>query len=230
MPSQTPPQNNLHRRSSNATHRTDIAGTLVAAIGGPAAKVAGLVARPLPLGEMARVVAQLGCDRGLHQHVPLRVQSVPVVGGVNALVDTAMLSYIYTYIAKPEPNQVRSTHVSDMYTGMCPYAPGHQEPGHEVRALAKCHIPRKGVNDINIMHEPLCARSPQSCLEKRRLQVRVETNENPRERKGRWWGGSWWRNHLGPGGMGAGLCCGVACSRTFHKLLCMHASQCRYTH
>ena len=46
--------------------------------------------RALPLGEMARVVALLGCDRGLHQHVPLRVQSVPVVGGVNVLVDTAM--------------------------------------------------------------------------------------------------------------------------------------------
>ena len=69
---------------------TDVAVTLVAGIGGPAAGVAGLVARPLPLGEMARVVAQLGCDRGLHQHVPLRVQSVPVVGGVNVLVDTAM--------------------------------------------------------------------------------------------------------------------------------------------
>ena len=68
---------------------TDVAVTLVAAIG-PAAEVAGLVARPLPLGEMARVVSQLGCDRGLHQHVPLRVQSVPVVGGVNVLVDTAM--------------------------------------------------------------------------------------------------------------------------------------------
>ena len=39
---------------------------------------------------MARVVAQLGCDRGLHQHVSLTVQSVPVVGGVNVLVDTAM--------------------------------------------------------------------------------------------------------------------------------------------
>ena len=69
---------------------TDAAVTLVAGIGGPAADVAGLVARPLPLGEMARVVAQLGCDRSLHQHVPLRVQSVPVVGGVNLLVDTAM--------------------------------------------------------------------------------------------------------------------------------------------
>ena len=69
---------------------TDVAVTMVAGIGGPAAEVAGLVARPLPLGEMARVVAQLGCDRGLHQHVPLRVQSVPVVGGVNVLVDTAM--------------------------------------------------------------------------------------------------------------------------------------------
>ena len=69
---------------------TDVAVTLVAGLGGPAAEVAGLVARPLPLGEMARVVAQLGCDRGLDQHVPLRVQSVPVVGGVNVLVDTAM--------------------------------------------------------------------------------------------------------------------------------------------
>ena len=59
-------------------------------MGGPAAEVAGLVARPLPLGEMARVVAQLGRDRGLHQHVPLRVRSVPAVGGVNVLVDTAM--------------------------------------------------------------------------------------------------------------------------------------------
>ena len=69
---------------------TDVAVAMVAEIGGPAADVAGLVARPLPLGAMARVVAQLGSDRGLHQHVPLRVQSVPVVGGVNVLVDTAM--------------------------------------------------------------------------------------------------------------------------------------------
>ena len=68
---------------------TDVAVTLVAGIGGPAAEVAGLLARPLPLGEMARVVAQLGCDRGLHQHVPLRVQSVPVVRDVNFLVDMA---------------------------------------------------------------------------------------------------------------------------------------------
>ena len=34
--------------------------------------------------------AQLGCDHGLNQRVPLRGQSVPVVGGVNNLVDTAM--------------------------------------------------------------------------------------------------------------------------------------------
>ena len=39
---------------------TDVAVTLVAGIGGPGVKVAGLVARPLPLGELARVVAQLG--------------------------------------------------------------------------------------------------------------------------------------------------------------------------
>ena len=69
---------------------TDVAVTLVAGIGGPVAEVADLVARPLPLGELARVVAQLGCDCGLHQQVPLRVQSVSVVGGVNVLVETAM--------------------------------------------------------------------------------------------------------------------------------------------
>ena len=60
---------------------------------------------------VARVVAQLGCDRGLHQHVPLRVQSVPVVGGVNVLVDTAMYmissmhnnhTYIHTYNTRPQ--------------------------------------------------------------------------------------------------------------------------------
>ena len=69
---------------------TDVAVTLVAAIGGPAAEVAGLAASPLRLGELDRVVAQLGCVRRLHQHMPLRVQSVPPVGGVNVLVDTAM--------------------------------------------------------------------------------------------------------------------------------------------
>ena len=43
---------------------TDVAVTLVAGIGGPVAEVAGLVARPLPLGEMARVVALgPGCRR-----------------------------------------------------------------------------------------------------------------------------------------------------------------------
>ena len=64
----------------------------------PAAEAAGLVARPLPLVELARAVAQLGWDHGLHQHVPLRVQSVPVVGGGNLIVDTAMSSYFYAYI------------------------------------------------------------------------------------------------------------------------------------
>ena len=48
---------------------TDGAVTLVSGIGGPSAELAGLVAHPLPLGETARVVAQLGCDRGLHQRV-----------------------------------------------------------------------------------------------------------------------------------------------------------------
>ena len=68
---------------------TGVAVTLFAGIGGPAAEMFGLVARPLPLRELARVVA-LGCDHGLQQHVPLRVQSVPIAGGVNVLMDTAM--------------------------------------------------------------------------------------------------------------------------------------------
>ena len=38
----------------------------------------------------AVVAEQAAPHCGLHQHVPLRVQSVPVVGGVNVLVDTAM--------------------------------------------------------------------------------------------------------------------------------------------
>ena len=69
---------------------TDDAVTLVAGICGPAAEVAGLVARPLPLGELARVVAQLGCDHGWHRREPLRVESAAVVEGVNALVEMAM--------------------------------------------------------------------------------------------------------------------------------------------
>ena len=67
-----------------------VAVTLVVGIGSPMAEVAGLVARPLPLGESARVVAQLGCYSGLHRQRPFSVQSVPFVGGVNLLGDTAM--------------------------------------------------------------------------------------------------------------------------------------------
>ena len=61
-------QSNPSCRREVGASWTDVAATLVA----------------------ARVVAQLGCDCGLHHHVPLRVQSVPVVGGVNVLVDTAV--------------------------------------------------------------------------------------------------------------------------------------------
>ena len=66
---------------------SDVAVTLVAGIGGPAAEVAGLVARPLPSG--VGTCGGTACDRGLRQHVPLRLQSVSGVGGVNVLVDTA---------------------------------------------------------------------------------------------------------------------------------------------
>ena len=52
---------------------TDRVITLGAGSGGPAAEGAGLVARPLPLGELALVVALLSCARGLHYDMPLRV-------------------------------------------------------------------------------------------------------------------------------------------------------------
>ena len=69
---------------------TDVAVTLVAGIGGPAAEMSGLVDCPLTLGSWHVWWHSWVVIRGLHQHLPLRVQSVPVVGGVNALVDTAM--------------------------------------------------------------------------------------------------------------------------------------------
>ena len=72
-------------RSEVRASWTDVAVNLVAGIGGQAAEVAALVARPLPMGEMARVVAQLGCDRGLHQHVRLRLPEVSMF-----FLDTAM--------------------------------------------------------------------------------------------------------------------------------------------
>ena len=48
------------------------------------------------LGDLDDVVAQLCSDHGLHQHVPLRVQSIPFVTGFyhNVLVDTAVQQYI----------------------------------------------------------------------------------------------------------------------------------------
>lgn len=46
-------------------------------IRGPAAEVAGLVARPLPSGELARVVARLGCDRGLGRKPAARTAAQP---------------------------------------------------------------------------------------------------------------------------------------------------------
>ena len=55
--------------------------------------------RPLPLAELARVVAKLGFDHGLYQRVLQRVQSVPVVGAVNVLGRTAASTYMHhTYI------------------------------------------------------------------------------------------------------------------------------------
>ena len=93
---------------------TGVAVTLVAGLGGPAAEVAGLVARPLPLGELARVVAQLGCDRGLHQHVPLRVESRLSEVSMSLWIRLCNHSYIHTYmhthihqraVAGPHPTQ-----------------------------------------------------------------------------------------------------------------------------
>ena len=52
--------------------------TLVAGIGGPTAELVGLVARGLPLQELARVVAQLGCDRSrirISNHTYIRTRA-----------------------------------------------------------------------------------------------------------------------------------------------------------
>ena len=57
--------------------------TAVAGMGGSAGTVAGLAAHPLPCGESARVVARLGGDRGLRQHVPVQFRSVADSGGGN---------------------------------------------------------------------------------------------------------------------------------------------------
>ena len=38
--------------------------------------------------------------------------------------------------------------MAGMYAGMHSHAPGHQEPGHQVPALTRRHIPQKGVHDI----------------------------------------------------------------------------------
>lgn len=42
-------------------------------------RTAGYRNRPLRFGELAHGIPRLGCDRGLNQHVPLRVPAVPVV-------------------------------------------------------------------------------------------------------------------------------------------------------
>ena len=62
----------------------------------------GVVARPLPLGE--RGSPAWLCPSGSHQHVLLRVQSVPGVGGVNVLVHLALSSYRRTYTS---PQSIR---------------------------------------------------------------------------------------------------------------------------
>lgn len=72
---------------------------VVVGIGGPASTAARLGARPLPgnvLRELARVVVQLGGEHGLHQHVPVGVESVLVGRDGNVLVDTAVSSFIRT--------------------------------------------------------------------------------------------------------------------------------------
>ena len=95
----------LHLLSHETVCRALVLRALVglqAVVGRQAATGAGVVApvvrSPLPLPELARGVAQLGCDHGWNQHVPLRVQSVLVVGGDTVPVDrdTAQ-SYILTH-------------------------------------------------------------------------------------------------------------------------------------
>ena len=64
--------------------------TLVARADGPAVKVGGFVVCSLRSGQLVHMLAQHSYDHGPHQHGTLRVRSVPVAGGVNVFVDTAM--------------------------------------------------------------------------------------------------------------------------------------------
>ena len=57
---------------------------------GGAVGVSGVDARPLPLSELARVVAFCGVCRSLQRYVAWLPKSVPVPGVVNVLEDTAV--------------------------------------------------------------------------------------------------------------------------------------------
>ena len=54
----------------------------------------------LPVGETERAVAQLGCEHGLRQHVPSRVQSDQIAGVQKSLqirLSSQIRAYLYTY-------------------------------------------------------------------------------------------------------------------------------------
>ena len=55
------------------------------------------------------MVAQMGCDRALHQHVPVMVQSVTVVRVANVLVDTATLTHTRTHARTYERTNVHTS-------------------------------------------------------------------------------------------------------------------------
>ena len=96
-----------------------------------------LLARPSPVGELARVVAQLGCDRGLHQHMPLRV---PAVRGVNILADTAMPSHINTASWESQINQVMGECDADI------------SPDRSDKQRDSCGLMRLSSNTLNGRH------------------------------------------------------------------------------
>ena len=69
---------------------SDVAVVLIVGVGCPSVDAVGVAARQLPLVELARVVAFCGVSHSLRQHVAWMARSVPVAGGVNVLMDSAM--------------------------------------------------------------------------------------------------------------------------------------------
>lgn len=117
--------------------------------------MAVLVARPSPLGELASVIKHFGHDQGLHRHVPFRVQSAPIVGGVNVLVDTAVYSYARTCVNGHDARGGDLTHTAATAEGKSGSRRGMQ---------SCCHSQGRGGGDANVVGACMHTRWQHRCM------------------------------------------------------------------